>query len=373
MTEAQAKSRMDFLDILKGLACIWMVHRHVWNALIDQNEKIPSYYPDYLIGMAAPSFLISAGFVFIILFDSAQMKNEVNKRMKRLLYRCAQVIALGYALQLPYFSLRKMLFNLTLEQKKYFFHANVLQCIGISLILLSLFIYLLKRINIIYASYLAGIIGLIIIFSSPWVWEHANFPIYFQSYFTFKTLSLFPIFPFSGILFLGAPAAAFYMQMKRKNKILMAFIIFTILGLFLMLTRWLHFIQQPFLNLGNANPLIYLYKLGQGLFFLGISYFLEKITGIFKFLIEYITLMGKEALFFYAFHLALVYGSPLNTGLYKLYAGSLSLNQVLLLGLLILIISLLFTILWHQLKKKFFYAPKITIGLIALIFIFKPF
>src|SRR4030042_2772651 len=264
MAESKLKERMDFLDIVKGIACVWMIHRHVWNALIDPNEKIPSWYPNFMQGLAAPCFLIGAGFVFVILFNSVKIKNQVNKRMIRLIYRCSQVVILGYALQLPGFSLRK-LFSMSAKQQEVFFHANVLQCIGVSLILLSLFVYLLKRINTVAAGYISGIVGLLIIFSSPYVWKYADFPIWIQSYFSFKTKSLFPIFPFVGILFFGAAAASFYLQMTAKHKVALAFLIIGMLGVLFMLTRPSDFIQQYFWHYGKANPLIYLYKLGQGL------------------------------------------------------------------------------------------------------------
>lgn len=373
MSNDKSKQRMDFLDILKGIACIWMIHRHVWNALIDPNQKIPSYYPAFLIGLAAPCFLIGAGFIFIILFQSAKEKNQVNKRMKRLIYRSSQVILLGYFLQLPYYSIRKILFSLNRAEKETLFHANVLQCIGISLILLAIFVYFLKRFNTIYIGYISGIVGLIIIFITPWVWKHADFPIWIQSYFSFKTKSLFPFFPFGGILFIGAAAASFYIQMKSRNKTELAFLIFGIIGLLLMITRPINTLQMLFWQYKNANPLIYLYKVGQGLLALYISYLLEKIPGILKKIVDWLTLMGKEALFVYAFHLIIIYGSPLSKGLYKAYKKSLDLTTILLLGLGIILLNIIGAHLWSKIKEKWLIILRILFAIAFLIFLIKPY
>jgi len=361
---------MDFLDIVKGIACVWMIHRHVWNGLISKDAVIPKYYPDFMQGLAAPCFLIGAGFVFVILFESAKKKNEIGKRMKRLIYRCGQVILLGYALQLPAFSFRKVLFSMTPDQKLFFFQANVLQCIGVSLILLSLFIWALKRINTLAAGYIAGVVGILIIWTTPWVCNNIHFPYYIQSYFSFtQKYTFFPLFPFAGILFFGAAAGSFYVQMKARNKLHLAFAIMIALGILIMLTRPVSFLQLPYQKFGIANPWANLYKAGQGLLALGVSYLLEKLTGFFKRFVDLLTLMGKEALFVYAFHLAIVYGCPLNNGLYKSFAGSLSYSSVMLVGLAVLLISLIFTWLWASFKKRWLLGVRLLLALGFLYFL----
>jgi uncharacterized membrane protein len=364
------KERMDFLDIVKGIACVWMIHRHVWNGLISKDAAIPSYYPDFMQGLSAPCFLIGAGLIFIILFESAKKKNEIRKRMKRLLYRCGQVILLGYALQVPYFSLRRVLFSISPDQKLFLYQANVLQCIGLSLILLALFIWALKRFDTLLCGYIAAIVGIGIIWATPWMDAHAHLPTFINSYFTFhQKYTIFPLFPFAGILFFGAATGSFYLHMKARNKVTLSFIIMTALGVLLMLTRPVSFLQNPFLQYGNANPWANLYKIGEGLLALGISYALEKLTGFLKRFVDLLTLMGKEALFVYAFHLALVYGCPLNKGLYSSFASSLSYPSVLLVGLLILLITLIFTWLWSEFKKHWLLGVRLLLTLAFLLFI----
>ena len=372
MTETKTKERMDFLDIAKGIGGVWMIHCHVVHALLKPGIKVPWYYPDLLHGLPASCFLLCAGFVFIILFENAKKKNEIELRMKRLLYRCGQIILLGYGLQLPYFSLRKLLYTpISHTQLLRFFQANILQCIGLSLILLALFIWALKRFNTIFAGYCAGAIGLLIIFASYWIGEHTSFPIYLQSYFAFKQKSLFPIFPFGGILFFGAAAGSFYMYMKSRNKIQMAFIIFIIFGILFVYTSFSP-LYAAFASWGRANPIHYINKIGQGLLALGVSYYLQKVTGLVKHLVDLHALIGIETPFVYAFHLVILYGYPFNFGLYQYFAASLSYAMVTLVAIILILFTLLFTWFWAEFKKRTPRGVRIFLLIIFLIFVFKP-
>jgi predicted MFS family arabinose efflux permease len=140
-----------------------------------------------------------------------------------------------------------------------------------------------------------------------------------------------------------------------------------------MLTRPITPLQHLFWQFKNANPLIYLYKVGQGLLALYVSYLLEKIPGILKKAVDWLTLMGKEALFVYAFHLIIIYGSPFNKGLYKYYKESLDLTTIMLLGIAIIFINIIGAYLWSEIKKRWLIILRILFAIAALIFIIKPY
>jgi hypothetical protein len=159
--------------------------------------------------------------------------------------------------------------------------------------------------------------------------------------------------------------------MKAIDRAKTAFYIFLIFGILFMLIRYTP-LNAKYAPLGIVNPINYFHKIGEGLAAFGVSYFLAKVIGFFKRIVDVLLLMGKEALFVYSIHIIILYGYPFNFGFVHNFANSLSYSMATLLTIFILFLTLIFSWLWAKLKERSITAARVIIGILALIFIFKP-
>ncbi len=131
------KSRLFFIDMYRGLAVLVMIQGHVTNSTILASiQKTKGFhYLDLFNGMIAPSFIFMAGFAFALGLgrkwdDILAGGKTLWLQIRRLLF----VIAVGYWLHIPTWSFRGML-QMGHESWIYFLRADVLQTIGISLLI----------------------------------------------------------------------------------------------------------------------------------------------------------------------------------------------------------------------------------------------
>ena len=92
----------------------------------------------YFRGITAPVFFTISGLIFTYLLIKAKEKGTLSIRIRKGLVRGLMLIGIGYALRIPIFRW------LTGKFGTYFMVIDVLQCIGLSLILI-VSIYLLAR------------------------------------------------------------------------------------------------------------------------------------------------------------------------------------------------------------------------------------
>lgn len=196
--------RFIFVDLLRGLAVFVMIEVHVVNAILLPSLRTGDFFSvlNFINGLVAPSFIFIAGFAFAI---SARRKWNDYTRPSRPLFiqirRLGIIILIGYLLHLPVFSFQKLLFESTPQMWEKFFQSDVLHCIGVSLIFLQILVFLIKREKWVYTT--AGIVGLIFIFGAPLAWMKDYSGIISQplaAYINNFNYSLFPLFPWSGIL-----------------------------------------------------------------------------------------------------------------------------------------------------------------------------
>src|SRR6185436_5485136 len=108
-----------------------------------------------------------------------------GKRVRTRLLRFASLIAIGYALHLPYFSLRKTWNEASPNELKALLQSDVLQCIGVTLLLLQIAVLLLKKRKAFEWIIASG--AAIVIFSAPLMWSArlaGSLPVALASYLT---------------------------------------------------------------------------------------------------------------------------------------------------------------------------------------------
>lgn len=332
----KSKKRFLFLDILRGIAVIEMINGHSLDALLSLSQKSSLFYQIWMHvrGYTAPLFLFASGISFALsTIDRKEyliFSEKLYTRIKRLIF----VIFLGYTLHLPYFSLRKILLYSTPYDLNNFFNVDILQCIGVSLLILQFFYFITKREKI----FLITNFLLIFIFSMLSFIIKRGFevplPLFFYKYFK---NSNFPLTPFSIYLFSGVFLG--YLVKKKENKNFY-FIIFALINfsIYLLLKKFTNYIASIYFKIFNLTLLSL------------ILYQLENKEN--KFL-NIIKIVGIESLLVYYSHLLVVYGSAFNkTSLKSLFSGTLSFFQIYLVIFTLIFLFSLIALFWNYLKRE---------------------
>jgi hypothetical protein len=101
-------------------------------------------------------------------------------------------------------------------------------------------------------------------------------------------------------------------------------------------------------NFWHTSPNIVCIKLGTVLIYMVFMWYVQTQYG---YKMKVLKIFGQESLFVYVFHLVIVYGSALSTGL-SLSVGR-NCNRIEMFGVYfgVVILSFLVTMLWHKIKK----------------------
>src|SRR3954463_10251136 len=118
---AQSKQRYLFIDCLRFVAGFFMIQGHVFDALLSPQVKSASWYylHDFFHGFIAPMFLFASGVAFGVATIRSWDQHMVwGERVRRRVWKFLALMAIGYALHLPYFSLWKTINAATLVETK---------------------------------------------------------------------------------------------------------------------------------------------------------------------------------------------------------------------------------------------------------------
>ncbi len=118
------KVRYISADLLRGLVIIIMIEVHVFNAFLQPQLRQTLWFSilNFINGLVAPSFLFVSGFAFEV--SSGNKLDEMRKFGKafwKKIGRIFQIIIIGYALHLPFYSLSKVIHKSTPQQLQSFF------------------------------------------------------------------------------------------------------------------------------------------------------------------------------------------------------------------------------------------------------------
>ena len=136
--------RLYFIDAVRAFAILMMLQGHFIDTLIDPVFRNPEsiFYNvwSYFRGITAPTFFTISGLIFTYLLLKAKDKGNDRLRVKKGISRGLMLIGIGYLLRIPFLSWFSGHFSL------YFLVIDVLQCIGLSLILLiGLYLVTLRK------------------------------------------------------------------------------------------------------------------------------------------------------------------------------------------------------------------------------------
>ena len=305
------KVRYISADLLRGLVIIIMIEVHVFNAFLLPELRQTGWFNvlNFINGLVAPSFLFVSGFAFQV--SSGSKLDEMRKLGKafwKKIARIFQIILIGYALHLPFFSLSQIVNEATPQQLESLLAVDILQCIGFGLLFLFITRLLIKS-AVIYNFFL--ITSLVIItFISPSLWniEFTNFfPLVIANYFNRMHGSLFPIFPWISFLLAGAVFAKYFVDARENNVEKKIIKISAGLGFVLLLLGHLFLsgLSPEAIKSILPNPIFYLQRLGYIFVLFSICWWIDKKFNVKQ---SFVLDASRESLLVYWMHLIIIFG-----------------------------------------------------------------
>ncbi len=378
--------RFLFIDLFRGLAIIKMIEGHVFRALlIPTSSFFKSYFINFLDGLTGPIFLFISGVSFSIVLrrhkeDFLSLNKKFFTRIRRILF----IIFVGYWLHLPFFSLRKTLSS-SEDMMREFLKADILQCIGVSLLLLQ-FLFLIFRKESIF-NWVVFMMGILILFSTPFVlnYDFPIFPLGIESYFkqypiSKDYLSPYPIFHWSAYLLFGYLTASIFFSLNEKNKGKSFLLALAMMGILLYFagSKTENFFSKIYgtsFDFWYGSPNIFFMRLGVLFIIFTFLYFFER---LFVPIAGPIKTLGIESLHAYWLHLVILFGSvlPIPT-LLKIFSNKLSFLETFFVFFGLTTFVYFTSYLWKKLKDKSPYLSRIvlrgTVAIFLIIFLIRKY
>lgn len=308
-------NRLYFIDAVRAFAILMMLQGHFVDTLLDvsyRDQTNTAYRVwEYFRGITAPTFFTISGLIFSYLLIRAKQSGKIKARMKKGLMRGLMLIGIGYLLRAPIFEWLLGRFN------TYFLVVDVLQCIGLSLILV-VFIYKLTFKKTLFFSLLMLILGFVIFMTEPLYryLELPEVPVVFSNYLTKENGSVFTIIPWFGYVAFGAFISTLFYKYVERPKFKLAIVSsFFIIGmllvnrssdLFLLIDNLFNF--PIFTAVANYNYLFI--RLGNVLVIFSLFYLAENYLKK-----PLILKIGQKTLSIYVIHFIIIYGSFTGLGL----------------------------------------------------------
>ncbi len=345
-------NRLYFIDAVRAFAILMMLQGHFIDTLLDPVYKSEDYTAynvwSCFRGITAPMFFTISGLVFAYLLLRANAKGDDKARIKKGIFRGLLLLAIGYSLRINVFSWLQGHFN------SYFLVVDVLQCIGLSLILLVGLHMVFKNHSYIF-SVVLFCLGCLCFVSEPLyrdlTLEHT--PKFIANYMNKSNGSVFTILPWFGFSAFGAfISTVFFRHVHRDRFKLVSIIAFFVVGYLLInQSSWLliklYYITDIELLKMSAYYNYLFTRLGNVLILFGVFYALE------RFLKQSIVArIGEKTLSIYVIHFIILYGSYTGFGLKKYLSKSLEPCEAIIGALFFMVIVCV--IAFHYAKTNHF-------------------
>ncbi|WP_240642036.1 heparan-alpha-glucosaminide N-acetyltransferase domain-containing protein [Nonlabens xiamenensis] len=311
-------NRLYFIDAVRAFAIIMMLQGHFVDTLLAEEFRDPqnSIFQvwKYFRGITAPTFFTISGLIFTYLLMRSKKNGTSAKRIRKGLWRGLMLIGIGYALRAPVFDWLQGQF------RDYFLIVDVLQCIGLSL-LITVLIYMLTLKKSAVFSVIMICLGTLIFICEPLYrsLEVSHLPLFLANYLTKSNGSVFTIIPWFGYMSYGAFIATLFYGFLEKDRFKPLLIGGLIIsgGLLIFYSsfffNWI-FLQFDWPLFRDVAFFNYLFtRLGNVLLLFGLFYTFE------RFIKQSLILrIGQKTLSIYVIHFVIIYGSITGLGLHQL-------------------------------------------------------
>jgi len=355
-----SKSRLAFIDLLRGWALIVMIEVHVFNAFILPHFQAASWFNvlNFVNGLVAPSFIFISGFVFLF---ASQKKLESFRTFGpafwKQLGRIALIWIVGYCLHLPFFSFRRSITDSTEAQLLSFYQSDVLHCIAFGLLALFL-LRLIIRNDRTYRTILLSS-GLLVVLAAMFLWDidfTLLIPAPIAAYINGKHYSLFPLFPWTAFMLFGGYFSSGYINAREHQKERKFILRFAVIGAVLVIVSSIAGempFRMPFTSEDiSASPSFFFVRLGIVMLLLTVCWFYAEYRKTEK---SFVLDVSRESLLVYTAHLLIIYGRFWNERSLYYYYGNMFGVWECIAGTLVLAAAMIGTaIVWGWLKRNHF-------------------
>lgn len=344
-------SRLHLIDLLRLVATLQMVNGHTLDAVVDPAHLSGHGFAVYNFfrGLVSVSFMLASGVAFhlttIARLDSGALSRAATvKRVKRMI----EIIVIGYLLRFP---LGGWSSDPDLVRRSWdrFAEIDVLQLIGVSLLLLEVVVHVLRDRRKVEIA--IGVLAAIVLALAP-VTEGivAQRPLaYLTAWLGHGSGSIFPLFPWSAYVFFGTVLAAVAFPEGGRTPARHSF--FALAGLTSLLAlcdyalwRVPFTLWAPSMSY-HAMPAFFVEKLT---YVLGVLALLSPLVSRIRRLSWPVSELAQETLPIYVFHLLALFFPPLTFA--ARVGHHLTLQQGLLMSAGMVLLSSAVGVLWPKLS-----------------------
>jgi uncharacterized membrane protein len=206
---APAKSRLAYIDWMRGLACVLMFQTHCYDSWLSPQARKSTFFMWSQLGgtFPAPLFLFLAGISFALVTDKLRQRGaSPNQVARTTIIRGAEIFGLGLL-----FRLQEFLLGFPWAPWTDMLRVDILNTIGLSMMLMGIMCWIVGG-GRGRSGAVALAVALAITLATPplWsTWRLRGLPWPLESYIcgvhTFSEPQgwLFPIFPWTGFAFAG--------------------------------------------------------------------------------------------------------------------------------------------------------------------------
>jgi uncharacterized membrane protein len=349
---------------MRGFAVIVMVMGHSIDAVLSQQVRATEAFRlyDAMRGFTAPMFLFVSGFAFSVVAHRrweqyAVWSPVLRKRLTRLLW----LLALGYALHFPFFSLNKLLHHTRPEEYAMLFQVDILHCLVGTMLLLHALVALTRTPEKFLRVLLGLGIGIVILGPIVWQFDFSGIvsPV-LAPYFNQKVPSIFPLFPYAGYLCAGAFTGMLYLRARAAGNETQFLKALAVTAATICLTGFVFDLipvrLYPPHDFWRVSPDFFMIRLGViGL--ITVAFF--SLRNLPATIATNLVVLGQGSLLIYGVHLVLVYGSAANDGLMQVIGQRLPPLQAVAVAIVVLLLMLTTLRSWNALRESHYWQLRI--------------
>lgn len=345
--------RFIFLDVLRGIAVLWMIQTHVTNQILDPALRTTAWFQYLNIsnGFVAPCFIFCAGAgLWIALSRKGDAYLGMGRELGVYLRRLAYILFIAYFMHVPVFSLQWLL-GASAAQLTPWLMIDVLQTIVYSS-LATLLAFLLIR-HLAATAWTCAALSVLVMFCTLFVWQTqplTYLPLPLAVAIT-PDISPFSLLPWSCYFFAGFFITHLFMRAKNQRRLAVWFLVGGI-GVPFVLFAIKDVVYTPWdMTWWSTSPQLALFRISGSVALWGLLFLKEEqlqASPVGKLM----QTIGTESLFMYLSHVAIVYGAL--AGLMSAITGNATTNYAgVALTFVLLTVPLVFLMLWwHRLKKN---------------------
>jgi uncharacterized membrane protein len=279
--------------------------------------------------------------------DHLALSAKVWRRVRRFAF----FILLGFAMHFPVHRIIDLRW-LGSEGWRTGLQIDVLQTIGATLILLQ-FLVLAARTPKRFAIATFGAAGVVVGISAyMWAagWPH-HLPLALVSYANGTTGSLFPLFPWSAYVLLGAAVGTLFTNFRKGTPEAFGRVLGLVgFGMIVAGVELESLAMRLYANLDywHTSPTLFMTRAGVILFVLGIAFQLKPASAGVS---NVVSSLAKESLLVYFVHVCVLYGSVWNEGLRQYYGNNFDLLHAAVAAAAMMVSVLTLAFAWNECKR----------------------